>query len=429
MNSVEAASSRKVRRILVNVGTAVLIIGALYGVLQGMRPLILPLILGTFLAYLCKPLVNYRGTATKKFLRTSFIFLIIGSSLYWGFRVVKESLPNDKEKLELKVRLKYRLNDRYNSWMGLADNGKGNLFFKAFGNELIPLHAKTMEMLTLSDDEKKMFEACHEGCNGEEPIQEKYYQYYLTITKQAKEAKAELEKSRHVASLTSAATTDEAKPAEGSQLSNLIHLATTWLIFPLSFIFILLDKGQIIHFFMRTVPNPYFELAYTVVENVDEALGKYIRGTILECILVGVTLIVGFFLSGMELKVALVIGLIGGITNAIPFVGTFIACIVGAAYSLIAEDIHPLLPFINHDSLLLAVLCVVMITHLLDNAIYQPLVVGSAVDIHPLAVIIGVFGGSMMFGFAGLIFAIPTIVIVKVVTETLFTGLKDYRII
>jgi predicted PurR-regulated permease PerM len=34
-----------------------------------------------------------------------------------------------------------------------------------------------------------------------------------------------------------------------------------------------------------------------------------------------------------------------------------------------------------------------------------------------------------MFGFAGLIFAIPTIVVLKVVTETFFTGLKDYRII
>jgi predicted PurR-regulated permease PerM len=70
-----------------------------------------------------------------------------------------------------------------------------------------------------------------------------------------------------------------------------------------------------------------------------------------------------------------------------------------------------------------------MVAHLLDNAIFQPLVVGSAVNLHPLVVILGVFGGSLMFGFAGLIFAIPTIVVLKVVTETFFTGLKDYRII
>jgi predicted PurR-regulated permease PerM len=61
--------------------------------------------------------------------------------------------------------------------------------------------------------------------------------------------------------------------------------------------------------------------------------------------------------------------------------------------------------------------------------VFQPLVVGNAVNIHPLVVIVGVFGGSLMFGFAGLIFAIPSIVILKVVIETFYTGLKAYRII
>jgi predicted PurR-regulated permease PerM len=180
---------------------------------------------------------------------------------------------------------------------------------------------------------------------------------------------------------------------------------------------------------MGLIPNRYFELTHTVVEHVDEALGKYIRGTMLECLLVGLTLIIGFYLCGIEFKIAFMIGAIGGLTNAIPFVGTFIACIIGAVYSLIAENIDPLLPFVNENNLMIAVIAVVMIAHLLDNAIFQPLVVGSAVNLHPLVVILGVFGGSLMFGFAGLIFAIPTIVVLKVVTETFFTGLKDYRII
>ncbi len=426
MSPAESAGSRKVRRILIYTGASVVFFAALIGVLHGIQPMLLPLVLGTFLAYLCKPLVNYRGTKIKKYLRISVIFTMLGSTIYLGGRLIKESLPNEKEKLELKVRMQYRLNERFDGLMGLSHNGKGNLFFKTFGNELVPLHAKVNDVLKMSDDEKKLFLLYYAGYNDEEPIQERYYQYYLTNNKIAK---SEAEKVRHSAQSASTAPAEGAKVEEGSQLSHLMHIATTWLIFPLAFMFILLDKGQIIHFFMRTVPNRYFELAYTVVENVDEALGRYIRGTIIECLLVGLTLIIGFYLSGMDFKIALVIGLVGGITNAIPFVGTFIACIVGAAYSLIAEDIHPLLPFINHDSLLLAVLAVVMITHLLDNAIYQPLVVGSAVDIHPLAVVLGVFGGSMMFGFAGLIFAIPSIVVIKVVTETLFSGLKDYRII
>src|SRR5690606_22380369 len=96
---------------------------------------------------------------------------------------------------------------------------------------------------------------------------------------------------------------------------------------------------------------------------------------------------------------------------------------------LIAENIDPIIPFVNENNLMIAVIGVVMVAHLLDNAIYQPLVVGGAVNIHPLVVIMVVFGGSLMFGFAGLLLAIPTIVIVKVVTESFFTVLKDYRII
>ena len=186
---------------------------------------------------------------------------------------------------------------------------------------------------------------------------------------------------------------------------------------------------QIIHFFMRLVPNRYFELTYSVIESVDDALGKYIRGTMLECSLVGLTLIIGFYLVGMDVQMAILIGILGGVTNAITFVGTFLACVTSATYALIADNISPVIPYITTDNLMLVVVAVVIFAHLLDNAIYQPLVLGHAVNIHPLAVILGVFGGSLMFGFAGLIFAIPTIVVFKTVIETFYNGLKEYRII
>src|SRR5690606_10068411 len=121
----------------------------------------------------------------------------------------------------------------------------------------------------------------------------------------------------------------------------------------------LTDRGQIISFLMRLVPNRYFELTMNVVDHVDDALGKYIRGTAIECALVGITLVIGFWICGLPLKISILIGILGGLTNAIPFVGTFIACVVGAAYSLIAEDISPLIPFVTENNLLIAVIAVV----------------------------------------------------------------------
>ena len=69
------------------------------------------------------------------------------------------------------------------------------------------------------------------------------------------------------------------------------------------------------------------------------------------------------------------------------------------------------------------------VVQVLDNVLFQPIVLGTAVSLHPLVVIFGVMGGSVVFGFAGMLFAIPTIVIVKVVLTTLVHEMKAYHLI
>jgi predicted PurR-regulated permease PerM len=96
---------------------------------------------------------------------------------------------------------------------------------------------------------------------------------------------------------------------------------------------------------------------------------------------------------------------------------------------LIAEDLNPLIPFVNIDNAAIAVIIVNIVVHLLDNMLFQPVVLGGAVNLHPLVIIIGLLAGSMLFGAAGVVLAIPTIVVLKVVSENTFRGLKDYRII
>lgn len=419
--------ARQYRRIIVYTLATLFFTALFIGLLYGLRPMLLPFVLGAFLAYLFKPLVNsFRGSTLTKYFRAGALLLFVGSILYWSAAFIKASLPDEREKLQLKVRLQYRLNERYKNWMGLSGDGKGNFIYKTFGKEFDELKKRAVDFVKMTDDERKRFLRYHlDGVAGNE-VTARYYEYYLA---NLKSQKVDIDNLKAQAGEGSAVSVKSSDNGEISALTNMLHLFSHWIILPLAFIFILLDKGQIVHFFMRLIPNRYFELTHAVIEKVDEALGKYIRGTMLECLLVGLTLIVGFFLCGVELKVAVLIGMIGGLTNAVPFVGTFIACIIGVVYSLIAENVNPLLPFINENNLMLAVVAVVMLAHLLDNAIFQPLVVGNAVNIHPLVVVLSVFGGSLMFGFAGLIFAIPSIVILKVVTETLFAGLKNYRII
>ena len=126
---------------------------------------------------------------------------------------------------------------------------------------------------------------------------------------------------------------------------------------------------------------------------------------------------------------AATIGIIAGLANAIPFLGPGIGLLVGVLYAIMAEDVSPVLPFIDGENLLLAILVVVAIVQLADNALFQPYVLGSAVDLHPLTVILGVTGGAVIFGFTGMLFAIPVIMVIKVIVSTLFRQFRAYYII
>lgn len=416
----EQNHSRKIRRWIVHGVASALLIVCTLSLLVGLRSLVLPFILGVFLAYLFKPLMNKFQTGHwTKYLKLGLFFVATGSGIWGITAVVSNSLPSDQEAVLLKVKLQHRLNERYKSWLGLANEGKGNFIHETMGSELSVLKQQVNHYLHLTEKEELLFLGSEKN--------QTYLRYHLENTRDIEDGDKKIQNLQDNEART---TVGAAMPSKKNGLLGvLMKTASSWIIFPLVFIFFLLDRGEILHFFMRLVPNRYFELAYSVIENVDEALGKYIRGTLIECLLVGLSLAIGFYLCGYEIQIAILIGAIGGLTNAIPFLGTAIACVLSAGYSLIAENIQPLVPFVDTNNLMLMSIGVVILVHLLDNAVFQPLVVGKAVNLHPLVVILAVFGGSMLFGFAGLVFAIPSIVVLTVVVKTLFTGLERYKII
>jgi predicted PurR-regulated permease PerM len=115
--------------------------------------------------------------------------------------------------------------------------------------------------------------------------------------------------------------------------------------------------------------------------------------------------------------------------NAIPFLGSLIALAICLSYALVAENIEPLIPGLNSNNLPPYVLILIGITHVLDDVVFQPFVLGGAVNIHPLVVVVAIIAGSLIMGLWRMIFAISTVVVVKTAVETLFKELRDYRMI
>jgi predicted PurR-regulated permease PerM len=403
--------------------------GALTFVLGGfliwkLSILILPIIVGALLAFVFRPVKErFRIRWLPHELQVLCSFAAIGLVLFFAFNTLRKQIPDEEQKLEFKVRLQYKLNEKYQQLVAKSPDGKSNTVGQIIEKQLGPLMDKVNRSLELNWKERDLFLKYAAGYNGKPPIDKKFVAYFWANQKTEKYV---------VPEETPAETAPPAAPAQappGSEGASLENKLSAWMLAPLIFIFLGFDNGQIRRFFISLVPNLYFELSLTVLDRLDDAIGKYLRGTLTECFLVGLTLIVGLILLGIPVGIAVAIGVVSGLLNAIPFLGTAIALVIGVGYALIAENIKPLIPGLNPNDLALYVVILVVVAHVVDDVFFQPFVLGSAVNVHPLVVVIAIVGGSLIMGLWGMLFAIPTVVVVKTVVATFFKELKDYRII
>jgi predicted PurR-regulated permease PerM len=420
----EKERERKVRRRIFHLIFAILALilgGFLTWKLSG---LVLPIIVGALLAFLFRPVKErFKIPWLPHELQVLCSFAAIGLVLFFAFGTARNHIPDDKQKLEFKVRLKYKLNEKYQELVTKPSERKSSILLGLIEKQVDPLMDKVNELLELDAEERELFLKYRAGYNGIPPIENKFFEYF-----QANQNTRKYVTPEEAAAAAPAATTVVPAPVEapaahaGSSLE-------AWILAPLIFVFLGFDNGQMRRYFISLVSNRYFELSLTLLDRLDDAIGKYLRGTLTECFLVGLTLCVGLILLGIPIGPALAIGLISGLVNAIPWLGTVIALVICLSYALIAENIVPLIPGLNPNNLPLYVLILVAITRVLDDVVFQPFVLGSAVNIHPLVVVVAIIGGSLIMGLWGMVFAVPTVVVAKTAVETLFKELKDYRII
>ena len=412
---------RKVRRRVFALFFAILVLisgGLLIWKLSG---LVIPIIVGAFLAFLFRPLKErFKIPWLPHELQVLCSFAAIGLVLFFALDTARKYIPDDKQQLEYRVRLKYKLNEKYQQLVTKSPEGKPSMLVSFIQKQTDPLMDKVNQLLELDRKEKQQFLHDRSGHFGENNKILGYFEANQNTRNYA--APEQAPAVAPAATATIAAPVQPAASGEGSSWE-------PWILAPLIFIFLGFDNGQIRRYFIGLVPNRYFELSLTLLDRLDNAIGKYLRGTLMECALVGLTLCLGLVLLGTPVGIAVTIGLVCGLVNAIPMLGTIIALVICLSYALIAENLEPLIPGLDSKNLPLYVMILVGITHVLDDVVFQPFVLGSAVSIHPLVVIVAIIGGSLIMGLWGMLFAIPTVVVVKTAVETLFKELKDYRIV
>ena len=420
--TVEEERARQVRRRVVFTITALLVGALVLFLLLTLRRLILPVIIGGVFAYICRPLIDYmrhRGLP-----RPAAIITLFGGFcllLYTLISLAGHVVPDKEGELALQIRVRYKLHQKYNQVMGLDRGRKGNIFYTMVGREVAPLMSSLDRALSLSAADREMAQKLHD--QGREGFTGRYWRYHQENRK----------RDREIVDRSESPRSDGFSFLPDTPRSGLIFVildaVSLWLLTPLVFLILLFDHGRLHKGMVRMVPNRYFELALTVGARINHALGRYLRGTALECFLVGASFFFLLVLIGLDLQWAAAIGIVAGLANAIPFLGPAIGLAVGALYAIMAEEVHPIIPLVGVDNLVVAVTVVVGVVQLLDNGLFQPYVLGGAVDLHPLVVTIGVMGGAILFGFGGMLLAVPVMMIFRVVFSTLFEQMRAYQII
>ncbi|MBF4510657.1 MAG: AI-2E family transporter [Aeromicrobium sp.] len=140
--------------------------------------------------------------------------------------------------------------------------------------------------------------------------------------------------------------------------------------------------------------------AGVVLHKVSEVLGGYLRGQMILSLATATIITIG--LTAFGVPYSLVIGLLGGLFNVIPWIGPALAAVIAGVAAA----------FVN-PWLIIAGVGTVVAAQQLTEIFVQPRVMSEQVDLHPLVVIFSLLAGGVLFGFVGLVLAIPVAAVAK----------------
>ncbi|MCA1063507.1 AI-2E family transporter [Rossellomorea sp. AcN35-11] len=172
-------------------------------------------------------------------------------------------------------------------------------------------------------------------------------------------------------------------------------------IIPFVSFYLLKDITKVKAFMWRLTPKKWRQSGISFARDVDESLGGYIRGQLLVCLIVGGLSAGTLWLLGM--KYPLILGLIIGVTNVIPYFGP----IIGAVPAVIVASTISV-------KMMIYVVIMVVVLQFLEGNILSPLIVGKSLHMHPLFIMGALIVGGEVGGVIGMIIAVPFLAVLKV---------------
>jgi len=188
----------------------------------------------------------------------------------------------------------------------------------------------------------------------------------------------------------------------------LVSLSSMFILFVFTFLytfFLLIYRGHIVKFLLfvnRVEDRP---IVVDVVRQIQYVVKKYLIGLLIQMSLV--SLLVFIVLSLIGVKYSLLLALITGVFNVLPYVGIFSAMLIISILTFATSSF-------THVALVIVALIII---HMIDSNFIVPKIVGSKVKVNSLFAMLSIIIGEMVWGISGMFLAIPILAIVKIVMD------------
>ena len=190
-----------------------------------------------------------------------------------------------------------------------------------------------------------------------------------------------------------------------TSIVNVLEISVYVILVPVLLFFLMKDSSRIVAWFVKFLPSDR-TLVAGIWSDVDRQIGNYVRGKVWEILIVGSVSYIAFLSLGVQY--ALLLAVLTGFSVLIPFIGAIAVTIPVAILAYFQFGFA-------YDTVWVIIAYVVI--QQLDGNVLQPILFSEAVNMHPVAIIVAVlfFGG--IWGFWGILFAIPLATVVQAVLK------------
>lgn len=203
----------------------------------------------------------------------------------------------------------------------------------------------------------------------------------------------------------------------GQSSMALVASLTNMVLTPVVMFYLLRDWDVIMGKLQGLLPRNLETPVISIVKEADGVLGAFVKGQLLVMLGLGIIYATGLWFVGLDL--ALLIGMLAGLASIVPYMGF----IVGIISALIAAYVQ------FHDATVLIWVAVVFgVGQVMESMVLTPWLVGDRIGLHPVAVIFAVMAGGQLFGFVGVLLALPVAAVIMVLLRYLHGLYKRSRL-